>query len=101
MDRFRNAGPNESKARVTNRWGPRISHHGQFLAGSHARHKFRKASLLIVLVEADQWLADLKVGEKLGGPPCVLGNHHIAATQCIHGPQGQIPQISDRRGNKG
>jgi len=63
LDRLRNAGSDESESGIADGGGACISHQSKLLARSHTCDEFRKAALLIVLMEADQRFADLQVRE--------------------------------------
>ena len=61
LDRLRNTGSDESESGIADGGSPSISHQCKLLARTHACDEFRKAALLIMLMEADQRLANLQV----------------------------------------
>ena len=58
-----------------------------------------RAAALGVGVVAEQSGGGPQVGEQPARPPRVLGRHHGHGTEHLHGPDGEIPEIAERRGD--
>jgi len=54
-----------------------------------------------MLMEAPQRLSRLQMGQELACPTGILGDHSITCPQSLGGPEGQVPEISNRGTNKG
>jgi hypothetical protein len=80
------AFPDEAESRIAYRRSSCISDKAQFLAVPKTSDQLRKASLLIMLMETNERLADLQISEKLSSAPRVLSNHGIATAQRLDSP---------------
>jgi hypothetical protein len=56
--------------------------------------------LLVVLVKADQRLADTEVGKELGRTAGILGDHAVTVAESSRRTDGQVTKIPDRRGDQ-
>jgi hypothetical protein len=96
---FRAAGPDESGAWIGDARHAGICHQSDMQALRDAGDELRGARGFIMLVKADKRFGDFEVMEEHARVAGILCRDQIACPQSLQCPQGNIPQIANRRGD--
>jgi hypothetical protein len=93
-------GSHQTKPWIADGGSSGVRDEHKLLPSSQAGDEFRKTPFLIVLMEANEQLTGIQMGQKKSCAPCILGNDNVATPESLRSPKRQIPKITDRRAEK-